>query len=136
MIGATAGAGYALFENLTIGAVADTWTFVMISRLGTVAIHILTTGMVGWGLASASTEKKYSSLFGSFIAAVVLHSVWNGLNIFTALADFPSYQDQISPFLLNFAKYTPVGLVLLGLGSIGGLIRANFLLRRAIIAQD
>ena len=136
MIGATAGAGYALFENLTIGAGADTWTFVMISRMGTAAIHILTTGLVGWGLASAWTEKKYGRLAGSFIAAVALHGVWNGLNIFTALADFPSYQDQISPFLLNFARYAPVGLVLLALGSIVGLVRANLLLRRAIIAQD
>ena len=108
----------------------------MISRIGTAAIHILTTGLVGWGLASAWTEKKYGRLAGSFIAAVALHGVWNGLNIFTALADFPSYQDQINPFLLNFARYAPVGLILLALGSIVGLVRANLLLRRAIIAQD
>jgi len=136
VIGATAGAGYALFENLTIGAGADTWTFVMISRLGTAAIHILTTGLVGWGLASARTEKKFVRLIGSFIAAVTLHGVWNGLNIFTAMADFPSYQDHINPFLLNFARYAPVGLILLALGSVVGLLRANLLLRRAIIAQD
>ena len=136
VIGATAGAGYALFENLTIGAGADTWTFVMISRLGTAAIHILTTGLVGWGLASARTEKKFVRLIGSFIAAVTLHGVWNGLNIFTAMADFPTYQDHINPFLLNFARYAPVGLILLALGSIVGLLRANLLLRRAIIAQD
>jgi len=136
VIGATAGAGYALFENLTIGAGADTWTFVMISRMGTSAIHILTTGLVGWGLASAWTEMKYGRLAGSFIAAVVLHGVWNGLNIFTAMADFPSYQEQISPFFVNFARYAPVGLILLALGSIAGLVRANSLLRRAIIAQD
>ncbi|MCK5793111.1 MAG: PrsW family intramembrane metalloprotease [Anaerolineales bacterium] len=136
MIGATAGAGYALFENLTIGAGADTWTFVMISRLGTAAIHILTTGLVGWGLASAWTEKKYFRLAGSFLAAVSLHGVWNGLNIFNALAEFPAYQDQISPFFVNFARYAPVGLILLAAGSIVGLVRANLLLRRAIIAQD
>jgi len=136
MIGATAGAGYALFENLTIGAGVDTWTFVMISRLGTAAIHILTTGLVGWGLASAWTEKKYARLAGSFITAVALHGVWNGLNIFTALAEFLSYQDQISPFFLNFARYAPAGLILLALGSLIGLVRTNLLLRRAIIAQD
>jgi len=136
VIGATAGAGFALFENLTIGAGADTWTFVMISRLGTAAIHILTTGLVGWGLASAWTEKKYLRLVGSFLASVSLHGVWNGLNIFNALAGFPAYQNQISPFLLNFARYAPVGLVLLALGSTVGLVRANSLLRRAIIAQD
>lgn len=136
VIGATAGAGYALFENLTIGAAADTWTFVMISRLGTTAVHILTTGLVGWGLASAWTEKKYGRLAGSFVAAVSLHGVWNGLNIINALAGFPTFQDQISPFLVNFGSYAPAGMVLLALGSMLGLIRANWLLRRAIIAQD
>ena len=136
VIGATAGAGYALFENLTIGAGLETWSFVMISRLGTAAIHILTTGLVGWGLASASTEKKYARLVGSFIAAVSLHGVWNGLNILTALAEFSAYQDQISPFLLNFATFAPAGLILLALGCLYGLMRANSLLRRAIIAQD
>ncbi len=136
VLGATAGAGFALFENLTIGAGADTWTFVMISRLGTAAVHTLTTGLVGWGLASAWTEKKIGRLIGSFITAVVLHGVWNGLNILTALTDFPSFQDQISPFLVNFAAYAPVGLIVLGLGSIVGLVRANLVLRRAIIAQD
>jgi len=136
LIGATAGAGYALFENLTIGAAADTWTFVMISRLGTTAVHILTTGLVGWGLASAWTEKKYGRLAGSFIAAVALHGVWNGLNIFNAVADFSAFQEQISPFLVNFGSYAPAGMILLALGSLLGLIRANVLLRRAIIAQD
>jgi len=134
--GATAGAGYALFENLTIGAGADGWTFIMISRLGTAAIHILTTGLVGWGLASAQTERKYARLAGSFIAAVALHGVWNGLNIFTAMADLPAFQDQISPFLVTFASYAPAGLALLALGSVIGLVRANSILRRAIIAQD
>jgi len=136
VIGATAGAGFALFENLTIGSGVDTWTFVMISRLGTAAVHILTTGLVGWGLASAWTEKRYARLAGSFLAAVSLHGVWNGLNIFNALAGFTAYQDQISPYLVNFARYAPAGLVLLGLGSMVGLVRANSLLRRAIIAQD
>lgn len=136
VLGATAGAGYALFENLTIGAVADSWTFVMISRLGTIAIHILTTGLVGWGLASAWTERKYLRLLGSFIGAVVLHGVWNGLNIFSALADFTAYRDQIGSFFVNFSVYAPVGMFLLALGSLAGLARANLLLRRAIIAQD
>jgi RsiW-degrading membrane proteinase PrsW (M82 family) len=136
VLGATAGAGFALFENLTIGAGVETWTFVTLTRVGTAAIHILTTGLIGWGLASAVTEKKYGRLAGSFIASVTLHGVWNGLNIITALVEFPSYQDQISPFLLNFATYSPAGLILLALGSMVGLLRANSLLRRAIIAQD
>lgn len=136
VMGATAGAGYALFENLTIGATAEAWTFVIVSRIGTAAVHILTTGMVGWGLASAWSDRKYGRLAGSFIAAVALHGVWNGLNILTALAELEGFGAQISPFFLNFANYAPVGLFVLALGSMVGLLRANSRLRRAIIAQD
>jgi hypothetical protein len=92
--------------------------------------------MVGWGLASAWSDRKYGRLAGSFIAAVALHGVWNGLNILTALAELEGFGAQISPFFLNFANYAPVGLFVLALGSMVGLLRANSRLRRAIIAQD
>ena len=117
VLGATAGAGYALFENLTIGATAEAWTFVIISRIGTAAVHVLTTGLVGWGLASARSERKYARLAGSFLSAVVLHGVWNGLNILTALAELEGFGAQIGPFFLNFANYAPVGLFVLAVSS-------------------
>jgi len=133
LIGATAGAGYALFENLTIGATADIWTFVMITRLGTTAIHMMTSGLVGWGLASAWTDKRYLRLAGAYLGAVILHGIWNGLNVLSALADFPVIQDSLGSFGTNFANYAPVGLVILALGCFGGLLRANLYFRRAIM---
>ena len=136
LIGATAGAGYALFENLTIGAGADIWTYVMISRLGTAAIHIMTSGLMGWGLASAWAEKRYGRLAGSFLAAVILHGVWNALNILTALAEFPAFHDQLGLFGSYFAAYAPVGLIILAAGCFLGLLRANTAFRRAIMAQE
>ncbi len=136
LIGAASGAGYALFENLTIGAAADAWTFVMISRLGTSAIHILATGMVGWGLTSAWTEKKYFRLAGAFIAAVSIHGIWNGLNILTALAEIAPARDLMGSFGSYFLDYAPAGLMVLALGSFVGLLRANKSFRRAIITPS
>ncbi len=136
LIGATAGAGYAMFENLTIGANLEDWAFITVSRLGTAAIHVLASGLVGWGLASAAADKKAARLLGAFLAAFSLHAVWNGLNIITALGEIPAFQDRALPFLADFADFTPAGLLLLALGSIFGLIRANNYFRRAIIAQD
>ncbi|NQS91366.1 MAG: PrsW family intramembrane metalloprotease [Chloroflexi bacterium] len=136
IIGATAGAGYALFENLTIGAGADIWTFVMISRLGTAAVHVMTSGLMGWGLASAWTEKRYGRLAGSFLAAVSLHGVWNALNILTALAEFPAFYDRLGNFGSYFAGYAPAGLVILAVGCMIGLLRANSAFRHAIMAQE
>ncbi|MCK4488683.1 MAG: PrsW family intramembrane metalloprotease, partial [Anaerolineales bacterium] len=135
LLGAAAGAGYALFENLTIAADADIWTFVVISRIGTAAIHILTTALVGWGLASARTEKRYLRLLMSLIASVSLHGVWNGLNILTALAEFPPIQPRLGSFGTYFASYAPVGLVILALGALIGLFWANSRFQHAIMSQ-
>ncbi len=136
LIGATAGAGYAMFENLTIGASLNDWVFITISRLGTAAVHVLATGLVGWGLVSAATEKKYFRMIGAYLVAVSLHAVWNGLNIITALGELPTFQTRVQPFTAAFSFFAPVGLILLAFGSVMGLIRANNLFRRAIIAQD
>ncbi len=135
LLGAAAGAGYALFENLTIAADAEIWTFVVISRLGTAAIHILTTALVGWGLASAWTDRRYTRFLMSLIASVSLHGVWNGLNILTALAEFPHIQPTLGSFGTHFASYAPVGLVILALGALMGLFWANSRFQRAIMAQ-
>ena len=135
-MGAASGAGYALFENLTIGAEAEIWTFVTISRLGTAAVHILTTGIVGWGLASAWTERRYLRLFGSFISATVFHGVWNSLNLFTTFVLYPEIQDQMGEFGSMFGSYAPVGLAILALGALWGIIRTNRFFQRAIIPQE
>jgi RsiW-degrading membrane proteinase PrsW (M82 family) len=134
LLGATAGAGYALFENLTIAADAEIWTVLIISRLGTAAIHILTTSLVGWGLASAVTEKRYLRFGWSLFTAVTLHGVWNGLNILTVLAEFSGDQASTLPFGSYFSEYAPVGLVILAAGAFLGLIRTNSLFQRAIMA--
>jgi hypothetical protein len=134
LVGAASGAGYALFENLTIGAMADAWTLVTVTRIGTAAIHIITSGLVGWGITSAISDRKFGRFVGALLSAVILHGVWNGLNILTALADLPSSGIVLGDFPTRLAEYAPVGLVLLALGSFVGLVRANSWLQHAIIA--
>jgi RsiW-degrading membrane proteinase PrsW (M82 family) len=135
LLGAVSGAGYALFENLTIAAEAEIWTFVMISRLGTAAIHMLTTALVGWGIASARTENRYGRFAMAFVAAITLHGVWNGLNILTALVEFPPIQTNLGTYSLAFAGYAPAGLLILAFGALYGLMWANFRFQRAIMTQ-
>jgi len=135
LLGAVSGAGYALFENLTIAAEAEIWTFVMISRLGTAAIHMLTTALVGWGIASARTENRYGRFAMALVAAITLHGVWNGLNILTALVEFPPLQTNLGTFTLAFVGYAPAGLLILAFGALYGLMWANFRFQRAIMTQ-
>ena len=136
LLGATSGAGYALFENLTIGAAAGDWIVVAVTRMGTAGVHIFTAGLMGWGLASAFSDKKYGRLGGAFLGAVALHGLWNGLNILTALSGFTAVRDQLGPFGARLGDYAPAALVLLALGCLWGLIRANSVFRRDIIAES
>lgn len=135
-LGAVSGAGYALFENLTIGANAEVWTTVLISRIGTTAVHMLTSGLVGWGLAAAWSGKRSLRLGYAFFAAVILHGVWNGFNVINLLTSVPDLEKTLGTFPALLAAYAPLGLVILGVGSLFGLIRANNHFQRAIIAQD
>jgi RsiW-degrading membrane proteinase PrsW (M82 family) len=132
LLGGLGGAGYALFENLTIGANTEVWTGVIISRMGTTAVHILTSGLVGWGLASAWSKSRYLRLGSAYFSAVVLHGVWNGLNIINLLTSFPDLQDQLGTFVGLFAAYAPAGLLILSLGSFGGILRFNAVFRKKL----
>jgi hypothetical protein len=67
---------------------------------------------------------------------VLLHGVWNGLNILSTLGEFPAVRDLLGSFGSSLASYAPVGLVLLGAGCFVGLLKANSSLRRAIMAQE
>lgn len=136
VLGATSGAGYALFENLTIGAAADAWTFVTLTRIGTAVVHIFTAGMMGWGIASAFQEKKYGRMVSAYLGAVILHGVWNGLNILSAVGELAAVQQRLGPFVTGLADYTPAGLVVLAVGSFYGLNKANNYFKRAIMARS
>lgn len=127
-LGVLSGAGYALFENLTLSANAEVWSVVIITRLGTTGVHMLTSGMVGWGLASAWAEGKYLRLAKAFLVSVAVHGVWNALNILSAFVQFEKAGDVFGSAIYWSAQYASVGLLLIALGSIYGLLRSNRLL--------
>ncbi len=129
-LGVLSGAGYALFENLTLSANAEVWSTVIITRLGTTGVHMLTSGMVGWGLASAWAEGKYLRLAKTFLVSVIIHGFWNALNILSALVQFEEAGDMFGSFIYWSAQYAPVGLILISTGAIYGLLRSNQLMQR------
>jgi RsiW-degrading membrane proteinase PrsW (M82 family) len=88
--GVISGAGFAIVESLfnSIQLMDDTWLVVSTMRFGTTLMHMLASGLVGWGLASAWTQRKYLRLAGAYLAAVILHGVWNGLAILLAAGQF------------------------------------------------
>jgi RsiW-degrading membrane proteinase PrsW (M82 family) len=84
--GAISGAGYALFESLFLPFSGDGWAVLMFGRLGTSAIHILTTALTGWGLAYAWRDGNYLRLGLQFLAAITLHAAWNAITVLNTAA--------------------------------------------------
>jgi len=125
--GAICGAGYALFESLALTARGQEWAGLVVGRVGTAAIHILTTGLTGWALASAWKTNRYQTLGGAYLVAVLIHSLWNGLTLVTAfsvLNEIIEAQVQI-PIISQLGIVAPFGLVTLAIGSLVVIYLAN-----------
>ena len=85
-LGVLSGAGFALVESLSASLTADnTWALTLAIRAITSGMHMLATGLVGWGIAYARLEKRYFRLVGMTLLAMSLHAVWNAGVVFTIL---------------------------------------------------
>jgi hypothetical protein len=69
-------------------------------------MHILATGLMGWGIASARQERRILRLVGSYALSVSIHGLWNGMTVmivFGALRLFlaGSGPDALGVFLVT-----------------------------------
>lgn len=114
--GLLSGTGYALFENvgLTTFSGGD-WAVTVIVRSLTCLLHILTAGLTGWGLVQAWKYRRYVRLFLVYLAAVLIHGLWNGLALLPAASSLTisSLPAALNPDRLSAFAYT--GMFLLGL---------------------
>jgi RsiW-degrading membrane proteinase PrsW (M82 family) len=133
MAGVLSGAGYALFENLFLSSGGEQWVSVVLARVGTGAVHIFTTSLVGWGLASAWGQRRYLRLALSFALAVGLHGLWNGLTIFTVGSQISTIPGIGS--LPQVGYILPFVLISLALLCILMIWLFNRAMKRAIIAS-
>lgn len=129
--GVLCGAGFALMENVfyfTTVLLAEDWLFMAIGRAGTGVLHMLASGLMGWGLAVAWQKGKLGFLGLTTFSAFVLHGLWNAFALVSGLAPFLVLDNEptIAQMLLF---YSPV--ILLLLISVIGLILINRHLRKA-----
>jgi hypothetical protein len=128
--GALGGAGYALFENIMFSINADNWILIVTARSGTAAMHIFTGGITGWALATAWYYEKYLQLGLTYLAAVSVHALWNGLTLIgvaNQIVPEERLQASVLEGLVNFAL---VGLAILAFFSFSLIIYCNWILRR------
>jgi hypothetical protein len=78
-LGVLCGAGFALLEGVTAASgFSQMWGVGMAGRAASSLMHIMASGLVGWGIASARLEKRFLRLGGAYLGAVCLHGLWNG----------------------------------------------------------
>lgn len=131
VMGLLSGAAFALIESLNASASgAESWTVIVSVRAGTSLLHITTSGLVGWGIASAFREKRISRLFAAYFSAVTIHGIWNacavgaGLSMIGEVIGKPEWLFTILPAALG-------GMIILGSGMFFVLIASNKKLRNS-----
>jgi hypothetical protein len=130
--GALSGAGYALVESLALSSTGgEDWLVVVIARAGTAGIHILTTALMGWALAIAWQEGRYLRLGMTYLLAVAIHSLWNGLTLITVVGNLTNFNSINADFglLPQLSSLAPYGLGMLSLISFLSLFAFNKALR-------
>ncbi len=88
LLGIASGAGFALAENvlnvsLFEGAI---WTGAVLSRVLATLMHCATGGLMGWGWGELWTARRPGRLVLSYLLAVSVHGLWNGLAVTAAMS--------------------------------------------------
>jgi RsiW-degrading membrane proteinase PrsW (M82 family) len=77
-LGALSGAGFGLMEGLLISTTpGTTWGATLAVRAASSAMHIITSGIVGWGIGIAATQKRALPVLGRYLLGVSIHGIWN-----------------------------------------------------------
>ncbi len=130
--GALCGGAFALIESLFYlsSPMSGGWAALAAGRAGTEMLHITTSAVVGWGLASAWQSGAYLRLGLAYLLAVTLHGLWNALSVLTEL----SAVMQSAPVNLNLvngiAKVAPYTILAIAILVFGILLGSNRSLRR------
>lgn len=135
--GVLSGAAFGLFENLGNTSGAGTgWALLATSRISTLLLHSFTAGLVGWALASAWTQRRFLRLAISFIIAVAIHGLWNGLAVLSAAASLEGTTTvPLPPGLQQIGMLATIGIFALGLLVFVSFFAFNSVLRRSVISS-
>lgn len=77
-LGALGGAGFALLEGLlSVSGYVELAGLGLLMRAAASLMHILASGLVGWGYACLLLRRDYGRMLSLVLPAIVLHGLWN-----------------------------------------------------------
>jgi hypothetical protein len=112
--GALSGAGFALFEGLMVSANAgDGAAFVLMLRAGSSLMHILASGVAGWGIGAFRGSGKAVRLATGYLGAIGLHALWNAVVVTTGYGGIRSTFAAVQPDAFGLALSFGGALILM-----------------------
>jgi len=130
-MGVLSGAGFALAESLSASLTADeAWAVTLSVRAISGSMHMLASGLAGWGIAYARLEKRYVRMVGMLLLAMFLHSAWNAGAVFSVWGGARTMLAMPGvDFLGTLVALTGMGLLL---ALMVGMIVAFFVINRRL----
>lgn len=130
-LGAISGAGFALYENLAISITGEMWAAVIVARVGTAVLHILTTSLTGWALAASWRDRRYLRLLPVYLLAVGIHGLWNGIAVAAGIRQFDVQGPLQDGWVGQVITASPAALVIIVVLMFGLLLALSLRLRSA-----
>lgn len=136
LIGLLAGACFALLENLSaLSGVAGMGSLpTLVGRVGTALLHMTTSGLVGWSLASAWQGHGPWRVLGTYLLAVFLHGLWNAFGLLMGIGTLFPMPSSATSQLAHLGSLAPIILGILAIFNFIFILAANRHFRREVVA--
>ncbi len=137
LIGLLAGACFALLENLSaLSGVAGMGSLpTLVGRVGTALLHMTTSGLVGWSLASAWQGHSPWRVLGTYLLAVFLHGLWNAFGLLMGIGTLFPMPSSATSQLAHLGSLAPLILGVLAIFNFIFILATNRHFRREVAAS-
>ena len=90
-LGLISGGAFTLLESASLVSqiTAQEWLMAIVLRAGTGILHIGLSGLTGYGIARAKSEKRWGLAFLYILGATALHGLWNSMALLNGYSALP-----------------------------------------------